>query len=183
MRILTLFFLLFSTCFLACEDDPCEDVACQNGGICQNGSCVCPDGYGGDDCAVALNPKTITIAVIRAERWPTNRADGTAWDGDGTAPDPVVVVTGPTGEVLGSTAVQNDAAPPASFSTAILITDPGEQTFSVTLYDDDVTERDSIGTYSWSASAYAKQTDFNNSVILDDPAQSTAFFLSVIYGF
>lgn len=55
-RLLPFFFLgilFLSSCK---EDDdsptpsPCDSVVCLNGGACDNGSCVCPDGYSGDQC-------------------------------------------------------------------------------------------------------------------------------------
>jgi len=36
--------------------DPCEDVACLNGGACADGTCVCPEGYGGTNCESAVSP-------------------------------------------------------------------------------------------------------------------------------
>lgn len=35
--------------FFACSD-PCEDVSCQNGGACDDGTCICEDGYSGTNC-------------------------------------------------------------------------------------------------------------------------------------
>lgn len=37
--------LLVSSC-----DDPCKDITCENGGICMEGDCECPDGYSGELC-------------------------------------------------------------------------------------------------------------------------------------
>jgi len=33
----------------SCKEE-CEDIVCQNDGICVDGTCECPDGYTGDDC-------------------------------------------------------------------------------------------------------------------------------------
>ena len=44
--------VLFAGC-----DDPCKDVTCLNGGTCLEGTCECPTGYEGADCAEALNAK------------------------------------------------------------------------------------------------------------------------------
>lgn len=37
--------------FSACTVDPCEDVVCQNDGVCVEGDCDCPDGFTGTECA------------------------------------------------------------------------------------------------------------------------------------
>lgn len=36
--------------FAACQQDPCEEVSCQNGGVCMEGTCDCPEGFTGDQC-------------------------------------------------------------------------------------------------------------------------------------
>jgi hypothetical protein len=38
----------------ACESDPCENVVCQNGGTCVDGTCDCPTGFEGKFCEVAV---------------------------------------------------------------------------------------------------------------------------------
>lgn len=52
MRLLSVT-LLIALCILitSCSSDPCEDVVCQNGGVCNEGSCDCPDGWSGADCS------------------------------------------------------------------------------------------------------------------------------------
>lgn len=44
---------LISLFFLACSD-PCKDVDCNNGN-CDEGICICEDGYGGDSCDTRLS--------------------------------------------------------------------------------------------------------------------------------
>lgn len=39
------------------DKNPCENVTCQNGGTCVNGSCNCPDGYEGANCQTASSAK------------------------------------------------------------------------------------------------------------------------------
>ena len=42
--------VLFAVVLLGCNNDPCKDVDCQNGGDCINGRCFCPDGFSGELC-------------------------------------------------------------------------------------------------------------------------------------
>jgi len=41
---------------LACRPDPCERLNCQNGGICVDGECDCPEGFIGPECTIVLDP-------------------------------------------------------------------------------------------------------------------------------
>ena len=34
----------------SCNKEPCEEVTCQNGGACNDGSCACPVGFTGSEC-------------------------------------------------------------------------------------------------------------------------------------
>jgi len=42
----------------ACTD-PCKDVTCLNGGVCDEGDCICATGYEGTDCATESRTKFI----------------------------------------------------------------------------------------------------------------------------
>ena len=46
--LLTIFALFLILGFSSC--DPCKDVTCQNGGVCDEGDCICTDEYEGDNC-------------------------------------------------------------------------------------------------------------------------------------
>ncbi|WNJ16626.1 hypothetical protein [Pontibacter sp. G13] len=40
----------------SCKKEPCETTECQNGGVCDDGSCTCPSGFAGELCeTVDLN--------------------------------------------------------------------------------------------------------------------------------
>ncbi len=48
---------LLATVITSCsKDDPCDAVACLNGGACANGQCVCPQGYSGVNCEIPPDP-------------------------------------------------------------------------------------------------------------------------------
>ncbi|MEX1132222.1 MAG: calcium-binding EGF-like domain-containing protein [Flavobacteriales bacterium] len=41
------------------KDDPCDNVTCQNGGTCNDGSCACATGYEGTTCGTEIRAKFI----------------------------------------------------------------------------------------------------------------------------
>ncbi|MEM7375356.1 MAG: hypothetical protein AAF587_42565 [Bacteroidota bacterium] len=45
------FVLLMTSCSLF---DPCADVVCENGGMCNEGDCACAEGYEGESCATYI---------------------------------------------------------------------------------------------------------------------------------
>lgn len=47
--------LFFMLVFNACEKESCSE-PCLNGGVCINGSCECPIGYGGINCQDTVDP-------------------------------------------------------------------------------------------------------------------------------
>ena len=52
--------LFFAVVYSACTKDRCNNVACQNGGACDNGNCVCAPGYEGGRCETYSRTKFIT---------------------------------------------------------------------------------------------------------------------------
>ncbi|GAB4403236.1 MAG: hypothetical protein OHK0039_02120 [Bacteroidia bacterium] len=50
---------LFSSCA-----DPCKGVACQNGGVCLDGTCDCADGYEGTNCETEIRAKFIASYTV-----------------------------------------------------------------------------------------------------------------------
>lgn len=58
--IITLLFFTTVT-YTACVKDKCEKIQCINGGGCNEGICICPDGYEGTYCEIKTDPcKNIT---------------------------------------------------------------------------------------------------------------------------
>ncbi|MDX2245718.1 MAG: hypothetical protein SF052_03015 [Bacteroidia bacterium] len=39
-----------------CEEDPCETLTCDNGGVCLDGKCDCPEEFIGPTCSIKLDP-------------------------------------------------------------------------------------------------------------------------------
>ena len=48
-----------SITYFACTKDKCNDVACLNGGACDEGTCVCATGYEGNRCQLPSRDKII----------------------------------------------------------------------------------------------------------------------------
>jgi len=46
--------------------DPCEDVACGANADCEDGTCVCRDGYEGPDCSIPPLPMGDTVAMCQS---------------------------------------------------------------------------------------------------------------------
>lgn len=69
------------------KSDPCEGIACKNGGTCSDGSCQCPPGWEGPLCETESLPKAVNVTAIKVTKFPANKADGSKWDNDNTNPD------------------------------------------------------------------------------------------------
>lgn len=53
IRYLLCIYLILTILLIFCAGDvygKCTDVTCMNGGVCGNGTCVCADGWQGDEC-------------------------------------------------------------------------------------------------------------------------------------
>jgi len=60
-----LFFVFICMALLgACKKNPCKGVNCENGGFCNDGSCLCPAGYEGNDCSVLSSEKFFAQYLI-----------------------------------------------------------------------------------------------------------------------
>jgi hypothetical protein len=60
LRKITLLYVLVALfTIVSCQDDPCDGVACLNGGLCNEGNCLCAPGYEGSDCSTEQRAKFI----------------------------------------------------------------------------------------------------------------------------
>ena len=97
------------TFFLHSCGDPCDDINCINGGACNDGTCVCPDGFSGEFCQ-DFDPCFATTCLN----------GGTCVNGDCDCPDGYEgdncedeVVTDPCADVVcqnGGTCIDGDCA-------------------------------------------------------------------------
>ena len=67
MKNKTFFIFLFPIfLFVDCKN-ACEDITCQNDGICINGFCDCHESFEGPDCSIQKTPSVIKITKIRVQ--------------------------------------------------------------------------------------------------------------------
>ena len=55
------FGIAFIAVYTACEPNPCKDVFCNNGGVCQNGVCTCLVGFEGPHCDDKVSARFIGV--------------------------------------------------------------------------------------------------------------------------
>ena len=56
LSLLVLLILFFNSSCNNDPIDPCEGITCLNGGVCDDGTCHCPDGYYGTNCETKIDP-------------------------------------------------------------------------------------------------------------------------------
>jgi hypothetical protein len=76
--VLFLMFLV-SLNLSSCVEDDCENNVCENGGACDQGSCMCPEGFRGAHCEEKIMPYRMRVTSVTLTRFPTSNA-GVPWD-------------------------------------------------------------------------------------------------------
>lgn len=108
-----LFLFSLSIFIFSCqpEEDPlCDDVNCENGGDCLDGTCTCPEMWEGTFCENQKTPITISIESLTLTDFPATNSDGNAWDVDGDArPDLFFNIENPNGSLYRSSTMENRA--------------------------------------------------------------------------
>lgn len=142
--------LIFALTLFTCnkEDDPCSGITCENGGVCINGACDCPERYTGPDCSDQVTPVRIIIKNITVENFPPTEPNGAGWDLlDGA--DIYIQVYKGNAEIYTSPTFYEDANPNLRYTfvpSNFLSFDAPKDRYSILLYDyDDFDADDFMG--------------------------------------
>lgn len=78
-RFLYSLFTAFSTLTVlsgltSCNPDKCQAIACAYGGICQDGKCICADGYEGYQCETEMRARYLGIWTVTEDGTISNAA-------------------------------------------------------------------------------------------------------------
>lgn len=144
-------FLLFYLFIVSCnKEGPCDNVVCHIGN-CNNGVCVCPDGFTGDDCGVQITPSKILVSAIRVLQFPETMDNGDPWD-DASGPDLIISLAVNNIEFWTSSVSFTDVELGEVYSFGSIpplqITEV-ETTYELGLFDLDGTDSELIGSYSF----------------------------------
>ncbi len=176
--------VLFLVMIYSCDnDDPCDGIICENGGVCVNGACDCPEGYTGPDCSNQQTPSTIRVTNIKVTRFPATDSNGGGWDLLSGA-DIFVTIHYNNNEVYEHpTFIQNaDPGVDHNFSPSINLnlTNP-TSAYVISLYDfDDFDPDDFIGGIEFTP--YSNNNGFPTILTLDANG-TVAFELTMTYSF
>lgn len=143
-KIIGLLILLAIGCTKETPPDPCAGKTCENGGVCQDGTCNCAPHWTGENCTEQITPLLITVQGIEILKFPATD-NGAGWDIN-SGPD-VYVIVRQNGNIIGSTKdewIQNASGNPywnSGFATNFAL-----QPITVELWDyDDFDADDYMG--------------------------------------
>lgn len=175
---LSLFFLTF---LASCKKDPCKNIVCENGGICVNGTCDCPEGYEGPSCGDQVTPDVIRLSSIKVTSFPPTD-NGAGWDLTSGADIYVVLSKGNTVLFNSSTYYQNASETQTydfNVNGWIDLDDPNS-TYNIRLFDyDDFDADDFMGGYNFVP--YSSTNGFPSTLALGNG--QLVFELEISYTF
>jgi hypothetical protein len=77
MLLAILFIATFT--LTSCSPDTSENTLCENGGVSENGNCLCPDGFRGERCEEKVMPYKMRISSVTLTRYPASDSE-MPWD-------------------------------------------------------------------------------------------------------
>ncbi len=83
--------VLASFTLSSCNNDKCQAIACAYGGICQDGKCVCADGYEGYQCETEMRARYLGIWRVTEDGTIGNAAQYSVTVERGSAPTEIVI--------------------------------------------------------------------------------------------
>lgn len=179
---ITLWISLFAiSCNNSSDPDPCETVACFNGGSCADGECVCPEGFTGSSCNLQVTPDLIKISKIIVTDFPATMENGNSWDVS-SGPDIYVIVYKGDKIIWKSDVYYEDASPSNNYDfkpdSRIEITEPNQE-YTISIYDYDQTGSDFMGGIKFVP--YYKDNKFPETLTLNPSGSKVAFELPLSY--
>lgn len=123
--------------------DLCEDITCLNGGSCEDGECICPDRYQGENCEEEKIPTKVRSNAVTALFYPLTDPNGASWDLF-DEPDLYLVIKYQGEEVFRTATQFNASSTDVVFQFIYEYSNP-EEFYSFSIYDeDDLTSDDLI---------------------------------------
>jgi hypothetical protein len=109
MKPFAILLIFATTLTMSCtkEDTKCDGIVCQNGGVCNDGTCDCAAGFTGTNCEIELEPLNVIINQIIVTRFPPTKDNGETWDNSGGKADLRGFLFSTAGEVFRSGEVDN----------------------------------------------------------------------------
>lgn len=105
-------FLMISLLAFSCGNDDsdenlCENIECNNDGICIDGSCNCATGFEGPTCDIQKTVVGVKLTQVTVKNFPVTDAFGGGWDDDSKADITFQIVLGTDVLYLHSPFVEN----------------------------------------------------------------------------
>lgn len=79
MQLFFAIMLMATFALTSCSSDTSDNSLCQNGVVIDNGKCLCPDGFRGDQCEEKVMPYRMRVSSVTLTRFPTSN-NGVPWD-------------------------------------------------------------------------------------------------------
>jgi hypothetical protein len=76
MKTIKIFFVLSALIMTSCAKDACKDTVCNNGGVCNDGTCICAAWFEGTNCSTEQRAKYFGVYDGEYEFYD---ADGVVW--------------------------------------------------------------------------------------------------------